>query len=90
MRHWRAVAAFVTVLVCVLSAPLAMASNNCMAMGALCEGPCGASSCTTTSVPGSAVRLLAAASLSLPAPEHLVSALFSLPDPPPRPALLSL
>jgi len=45
-----------------------MASNNCMAMGAMCEGPCGASSCTTTSVPGSAVLLLAAASLSLPAP----------------------
>lgn len=43
MTPWRVVVvAFVAILL-VLSPPLAAASDQCMAMGAMCEGPCGAS-----------------------------------------------
>lgn len=43
MKRYRLVVAVIVVVLWGLSAPLAMASNNCMAMGAMCEGPCGAS-----------------------------------------------
>jgi hypothetical protein len=45
MKRWSVIVAVIAVLVLALGAPLAMASDNCMAMGAMCEGPCGASSC---------------------------------------------
>lgn len=45
MTRWNAMVAVIVVVVLGLAAPLAMASDNCMAMGAMCEGPCGASSC---------------------------------------------
>lgn len=51
MKHCRAAVAVLAVLVWVLSAPLAMASDNCMAMSAMCEGPCGASSCVVSTPP---------------------------------------
>lgn len=38
----------IAVLVWGLSAPLAMAFSHCVTMGAMCEGPCGASSCVTS------------------------------------------
>jgi hypothetical protein len=47
MKSWRVILAVVAVVVWGLSAPLAMASDHCMAMGAVCEGPCGASTCAT-------------------------------------------
>ena len=45
MKRWRVVVVVITVAVWVLSVPLAAASDHCMAMGAMCEGPCGASAC---------------------------------------------
>jgi hypothetical protein len=59
-----------------------------MAMGAMCEGPCGASSCATSNVPVSAI-LLAVAGVPPRAPEGFRGALLTLPDPPPRATLLS-
>ncbi len=90
MNRWRAVVAVLAVAVWALSAPLAMASNNCLAMGAMCEGPCGVSSCATSNVPVSDILLLlAVTSVSPRPPEGFPCALLSLPDPPPRTTLLS-
>src|SRR2546425_621223 len=89
MRACRAAVAVVAVVVWALSAPLAMASGDCMAMGAMCEGPCGASSCLTTSAPVSQVVLATIATLSPRAPEDFASLPLALADPPPRPALHS-
>ena len=58
----------------VLSAPLAMASNDCMAMGAMCDGPCGASSCVA-SVP---VTLIVVAPVASAEPLAAMNA----PEPP--------
>jgi len=89
MRACRAAVAVIAVVVWALSAPLAMASGDCMAMGAMCEGPCGASSCITTSVPASQVVLATLATVSPRVSDDFSAALLALPDPPPRPALHS-
>ena len=89
MRVCRAAVAVIAVVVWALSAPLAMASGDCMAMGAMCEGPCGASSCLTTSAPVSPVILATIAIVSPRAPEDLASVPLALTDPPPRPVLHS-
>jgi hypothetical protein len=89
MRTCRAAVAVIAVVVWALSAPLAMASDSCMAMGAMCEGPCGASSCVTTSAPVSQVVLATLATVSPRVPDDLSAALLALPDPPPRPPLHS-
>lgn len=81
--------AVIAVVVWVLGAPLAAASSDCMAMGAMCEGPCGASSCLTPGGPVSAVILATVAIVSPRAPEDFASAPLALADPPPRPALHS-
>jgi len=88
MNRWRAVVAVIAVAVWALSAPLAVASNNCIAMGAMCEGPCGVSSCATSNVLVSNI-LLAVASVSPRPPEGFPCSLLALPDPPPRATLLS-
>jgi hypothetical protein len=44
---FRRVLVVVAVAVFMLGAPLAAASDQCMAMGVMCEGPCGASACVT-------------------------------------------
>ena len=66
MRPSRAVIAILTVLIWGVFTPVVMASSGCMAMGAMCEGPCGASSCVV-SAPLSAdfITLVAPASLAL-------------------------
>ena len=51
VRRCRVIVAVVAVLVLGLSAPLAIASGSCIAMGAMCEGPCGASSCVVSTSP---------------------------------------
>ena len=89
MRTARAAIAVIAVMVWVLSAPLAMASNNCMAMGAMCEGPCGASSCATTTTPVTYV-FFAIAAVSPPPPEWIVGTVLARPDPPPRTTSLSV
>jgi hypothetical protein len=89
MRACRTAVAVMAVLLWALSAPLAMASDSCMAMGAMCEGPCGVSSCITTSAPVVQVAFATIAILSPHVPDDVSTALLALPDPPPRPALHS-
>jgi len=48
MNRWRLIVVVIGVAIWGLSGPLAMASNDCMTMGAMCEGPCGANQCATT------------------------------------------
>ena len=51
VRCCRVIVVVVAVLVLGLSAPLAIASGSCVAMGAMCDGPCGASSCVFSATP---------------------------------------
>jgi hypothetical protein len=89
MRTYRPVVAVIAILVWVLSAPLAMAFDNCMAMGAMCEGPCGTSSCITTATP--VVHLVCAtAAVSTRPLAEFVGTVLALPDPPPRASSLSV
>ena len=74
MRHWRAAVAVLAVVVWVLSAPLAMASSHCMGMGAMCEGPCGTSSCVVSTSAARAASQLVSAGFPVPA--------VHVPDPP--------
>jgi hypothetical protein len=88
MTYFRMGVAVVAVLVWVLSAPLAMASDNCMAMGAMCEGPCGAGSCVVSQhVDGRAFHQIAAEVIS--AADHAVTAALPAPDLPPKLLTLS-
>ena len=89
MRTYRAVVAVIAIALWVLSPPLAMASNNCMTMGAMCEGPCGASSCATTTTPVTYV-FFAIATVSPQSSEWLVGTVLALPDPPPRASSLTV
>jgi hypothetical protein len=89
MRACRIAIAVLAVGLWAFAAPLAMASDSCMAMGAMCEGPCGIASCITTSAPVVPVALAKIATLSPAAPDDVSTALLALPDPPPRPSLHS-
>ena len=82
--------ALVLVLVAglVLWAPLAWASGNCAAMGATCEGPCGAASCTTFGVPA-APGLPFIGELLLQDADEPPSAIPALLELPPKSSLLS-
>jgi hypothetical protein len=51
MKPFRLTVAVLVVLAWALSAPLAMASNDCMLMSAICDGPCGASPCAVSVAP---------------------------------------
>ncbi len=71
----------------VLWAPLAWASWNCAAMGAACEGPCGAASCAVFGIPvGPGLPLMG--DLIVPEVERLPSAPAALVELPPRASLL--
>lgn len=74
-------------IVWVLAPPLAAASGACIAMSGVCEGPCGAASCTTVIRVASGV-LPAVADLIGRVPDSLRSAPLRLPDLPPRSLLL--
>lgn len=87
MRHWRLAVTLLAVVVWGLSAPLAMASDHCMAMGATCEGPCGA---TPWAVSGSnLVTYLRSLTPATPLlAEHVLQAAPQVAEPPPKPLLL--
>jgi hypothetical protein len=88
MRRSRTLLAVLLACVWALAAPLAMASNNCMVMGALCEGPCGASSSVVSGpVSVASVQLLTTAE-PLPA-EHVPQVALKVSDPPPKPLFRS-
>lgn len=88
MKRWRLVVTLLAVLAWGLSAPLAVAADNCMAMGATCEGPCGASSCAVSGPDG-----VAYVRSPMPATpqraEHVSQAALRVAEPPPKPALRS-
>jgi hypothetical protein len=86
MRHWRLLVALLAVFVWGLSAPLAMASDHCLSMGAVCEGPCGASSCVASDARGFAyIRLVTPA--VCPATDSQAQAAPPVAEPPPKPLL---
>ena len=84
------VATVVLVLVAglVLLAPLAWASEKCAAMGAACEGPCGAAWCATFGVPAGP-GLPFVGDLLLQDADEPPSAVPALLELPPRSSLLS-
>ncbi len=88
MKPGRTIVAVLAALVWALSAPLAMASGNCMAMGADCEGPCGVSSCATAG-PLIGDIVLAVARAAPSTVSGFPSAPLAVPDLPPRSILLS-
>lgn len=70
----------------VVAPPLAAASDACMVMSGVCEGPCGSASCTDViRVPQAMLPL--AAHLVAQAPDGFPSAPLRVPDLPPRPQL---
>ena len=80
--------AFLMVASLVLWAPLSWASGNCAAMGAACEGPCGAASCATVHVPaGPGLPLIG--DLLLQDADEPLSAVPALIELPPRSSLPS-
>lgn len=89
MKRGRLVVALLAVLVWGLSAPLAMASDHCMAMGATCEGPCGATSCAVSSPHSVAYGDSLMLAGPLPA-EHVPLPTLRVADPPPKPLLRSV
>jgi hypothetical protein len=87
MKVFRAVLAVLAVILWALSAPLAMASGECMAMGAGCEGPCGASSCAATGLMAKSIVLVETGAPTDPV-TGFPSVSLALPEPPPRSTLL--
>jgi hypothetical protein len=84
----RTLAILAVVAVWALAVPLAAASDACMVMGGMCEGPCGASSCAVSAPTVGAV--LAVVALVAPlAADCFVSAPLLPPELPPRPPLHS-
>jgi len=67
MKFWRVAVSIVAILVWGLAAPLAMAADNCVAMGAMCEGPCGASSAVVSAAATAGVTHLATAAIPVAA-----------------------
>jgi hypothetical protein len=83
MKSPRGAVAIIAIVVWVLSAPLAMASSHCMGMGAMCEGPCGASPCAVAVQPEVAAPIPVTPA-PVPASDALVTTSLPLFDPPPR------
>jgi hypothetical protein len=78
----------VVLVVWVLLGPIAMAFGGCAGMGAMCEGPCGLTSCvvpvwTSAAMPSPVVYLGFGLS------DHFPTTLLEIPEPPPRSSSLS-
>lgn len=83
MRVARPFLALLIAVVWLLAAPLAMASDSCMAMGAMCEGPCGATSCAVSGSDRVAYVRLLLPTTPLPA-EHVAQVAPRVAEPPPK------
>jgi hypothetical protein len=79
----RRVATAVVLVMWVLLGPLAIAFEGCAGMGAMCEGPCGSTSCAGVSPIGGAPAPLTAY-LAPRFLDHLLTVQPSVPDPPPK------
>ena len=77
------------VAVLVFLAPIAMAFGACAGMTAMCEGPCGASSCGAVSIAPHSISLGPVTGLAPQDPGRLPAATLSSLDPPPKSFLLS-
>ena len=73
----------------VFLAPVAMAFGTCAAMTAMCEGPCGASSCGAVPIAPQSIWLGSVSDLAPQPAERLPAVNLSSLDPPPKPVLLS-
>jgi hypothetical protein len=82
----RAVVVAILLILVALAPPLAAASDACMAMSGVCEGPCGVASCSTVVRAPDGILPVTAATIT-PAPDQFPSAPLRLPDLPPRPHL---
>lgn len=85
MQRWRLVVVVISVLVWGLSAPLAMASNDCMTMGAICEGPCGAHQCALSRFESNSALELVLLAI-VPSLDGVPSAALQVPELPPKPS----
>ena len=83
VKHWRVLVAVIVAVVWSLSAPLAMASSHCMAMGAICEGPCGVPPCVIPPPLTAGVTHLVTAATSEPA-SHSPEIGPTVPELPPK------
>lgn len=88
MTWSRSFLALFIAVVWLLAAPLAMASDSCMAMGAMCEGPCGTAS-SAVSGPDR-IAYIESPTLATPPPaEHVPEAAPQVAEPPPKSLLRS-
>ena len=83
MKKCRAVVAVIAVILLGLAAPLAVAADNCMAMGAMCEGPCGSSSCAVAQFVGETSFDPALPDV-MQSTEHIASVTLQVPELPPK------
>lgn len=86
----RGVVAIVTLMLWVVSGPIAMAFDGCAMIGAMCEAPCGLSSYITASSVTDVAAPQPAASLQSPSPVPPAPVSLRPLTPPPKPALLSV
>jgi len=82
MRRGNAVVAIATVLVWGFVMPMAMAAGLCTMMGALCEGPCGATLTASGPTGPVAIDLVGRASTAPVPPAPTFER--AVPEPPPR------
>lgn len=68
--------------------PIALAFESCGGMGAMCEGPCGSTSCATLNPAGLASCPRAGSQWVKP-PDKLQTAVVKVPEPPPESVRLS-
>lgn len=83
MRSRRAIVLCI-LAVWVLVGPIAMAFDGCAAMGAMCEGPCGISSCAIFS-PTLSIVAAPGPSLDVAVDGHLPASAVAALEPPPKP-----
>ena len=83
MKWSRPFLALLMAVVWLLAAALAMASDSCMAMRAMCEGPCGASSCAIAQL-ASEITFDQTTLPATPWAEHVLSAPLTVREHPPK------
>jgi hypothetical protein len=88
MSWLRPFLAVLMAIVWFLAPPLAVASDCCMAMGVMCEGPCGTIS-GAVSGPDGVAYVRSPMPTTPPPTEHVRQAALRVAEPPPKPVLRS-